>query len=258
MDRNAWDGRWYRRAFYDDGAPMGSSGAAACEIDSLPQSFSVLSGMPDKERRNLALDSAVERLVDREHGLIRLFTPPFTELDRAPGYVAAYPAGIRENGGQYTHAAVWLCMALLREGRVDEGYSLLKLLNPAEKCAQDTEAKRYVREPYALAGDVSTAQGIEGRGGWSLYTGAAGWYYRTVVEELLGLRLRGGTIEFEPHLPSGWHGYSATLTLDGAVLAITVSDTASPGLMVDGRMTTHFAPDGREHRLIYGIDAHSS
>lgn len=258
VDRNAWDGRWYRRAFYDDGAPMGSSGAAACEIDSLPQSFSILSGMPDKERRNLALDSAVERLVDREHGLIRLFTPPFTELDRAPGYVAAYPAGIRENGGQYTHAAVWLCMALLREGRVDEGYSLLKLLNPAEKCAQDTEAKRYVREPYALAGDVSTAQGLEGRGGWSLYTGAAGWYYRTVVEELLGLRLRSGTIEFEPHLPSCWHGYSATLTLDGAVIAITVSDTASPGLMVDGRAATHFVPDGREHRLVYGIDAHSS
>lgn len=255
VDRNAWDGRWYLRAFYDDGAPMGASGAAACEIDSLPQSFSVLGGMPNAERRRLALDSAVERLVDREHGLIRLFTPSFTENGRVPGYVAAYPAGIRENGGQYTHAAVWLCMALLREGRVDEGYSLLKLLNPAEKCAQDAAAKRYVREPYALAGDVSTARGIEGRGGWSLYTGAAGWYYRTVVEELLGLRMRGGAIEFEPHLPSGWHGYSATLTLDGAVLAITVSDTVPAGLTVDGKAARRFCPDGLDHRLIFGLDA---
>lgn len=256
VDRNAWDGRWYLRAFYDDGTPMGAAGAAACEIDSLPQSFSVLSGMPDEERRRLALDSAVERLVDREHGLIRLFTPSFTGAGRSPGYVAAYPAGIRENGGQYTHAAVWLCMALLREGRADEGYALLKLLNPAEKCAQDAAAKRYVREPYALAGDVSTAQGIEGRGGWSLYTGAAGWYYRTVVEELLGLRMRGGAIEFAPRLPTGWHGYSATLTLDGAVLAITVSDTAPPGLTVDGETAERFRPDGLEHRLVYGLGAH--
>lgn len=258
VDRHAWDGRWYLRAFYDDGAPMGASGAEACEIDSLPQSFSVLSGMPDGERRRQALDSAVERLVDREHGLIRLFTPSFTQAGRAPGYVAAYPAGIRENGGQYTHAAVWLCMALLREGRVDEGYSLLKLLNPAEKCAQDAAAKRYAREPYALAGDVSTARGVEGRGGWSLYTGAAGWYYRTVVEEMLGIRLRGGALEFEPRLPSGWHGYSATLTLDGAVLAITVSDTAPPGLTVDGEAAERFRPDGLEHRLVYGMGAHVS
>ncbi len=254
VDENAWDGRWYRRAYYDDGTPMGASGAAACAIDSLPQSFSVLSGMPDAERRRLALDSAVERLVDREQGLVRLFTPSFTGGGRSPGYVAAYPAGIRENGGQYTHAAVWLCMALLREGRVDEGYSLLKLLNPAEKCAQDAQAKRYVREPYALAGDVSTAKGIEGRGGWSLYTGAAGWYYRTVVEDLLGIRLRGGAVEFAPQLPAGWHGYSATLTLDGAVIAITVSDTAPRGLTVDGEQAECFTPDGKEHRLVYGID----
>ena len=259
VDETAWDGRWYRRAYFDDGTPLGASGAPACEIDSLPQSFAVLSGMPDDKRRNLALDSAVEKLVDWEHGLIRLFAPSFTgEEGYSPGYVAAYPAGIRENGGQYTHAAVWLCMALLREGRVDEGYSLLKLLNPAEKCAQEAQAKRYLREPYALAGDVSTAKGIEGRGGWSLYTGAAGWYYRTVVEELLGIRLRGGSLGLEPRLPSGWHGYSATLTLDGAVIAITVSDTAPQGLTVDGEQAERFTPDGREHRLVYGIGASAS
>ena len=258
VDETAWDGRWYRRAYFDDGTPMGASGAPACEIDSLPQSFSVLGGMPDEQRRNLALDSAVEKLVDWEQGLIRLFTPSFTGEGYSPGYVAAYPAGVRENGGQYTHAAVWLCMALLREGRVDEGYSLLKLLNPAEKCAQEAQAKRYLREPYALAGDVSTAKGIEGRGGWSLYTGAAGWYYRTVVEELLGIRLRSGALELEPRLPSGWHGYSATLTLDGAVIAITVSDTAPQGLTVDGEQAERFTPDGREHRLVYGIGASAS
>ena len=185
-------------------------------------------------------------------------TPSFTGEGYSPGYVAAYPAGVRENGGQYTHAAVWLCMALLREGRVDEGYSLLKLLNPAEKCAQEAQAKRYLREPYALAGDVSTAKGIEGRGGWSLYTGAAGWYYRTVVEELLGIRLRSGALELEPRLPSGWHGYSATLTLDGAVIAITVSDTAPQGLTVDGEQAERFTPDGLEHRLVYGIGASAS
>lgn len=253
VDASAWDGRWYRRAFYDDGAAMGARGAIACEIDSLPQSFATLCGMPDEERRRLALDSAVERLVDWEHGVIRLFTPPFAGKGPLPGYVAAYPAGIRENGGQYTHAAVWLCMALLREGRIDEGYALLRLLNPAEKCTQESIANRYLREPYALAGDISTAKGIEGRGGWSLYTGAAGWYYRTVVEELLGIRLREGALRLEPHLPSHWHGYSATLTMDGAVIALTVSDTAQPGLTVDGIPAEVFVPDGCEHRLAFGI-----
>ena len=253
VDASAWDGRWYRRAFYDDGAAMGARGAIACEIDSLPQSFATLCGMPDEERRRLALDSAVERLVDWEHGVIRLFTPPFAGKGPLPGYVAAYPAGIRENGGQYTHAAVWFCMALLREGRIDEGYALLRLLNPAEKCTQESIANRYLREPYALAGDISTAKGIEGRGGWSLYTGAAGWYYRTVVEELLGIRLREGALRLEPHLPSHWHGYSATLTMDGAVIALTVSDTAQPGLTVDGIPAEVFVPDGCEHRLAFGI-----
>lgn len=255
VDASAWDGKWYRRAFYDDGTAMGARGASACEIDSLPQSFAALCEMPDEERRRLALDSALEHLVDWEHGLIRLFTPPFVGKGPSPGYVAAYPAGIRENGGQYTHAAVWLCMALLREGRVDEGYALLRLLNPAEKCTQESAADRYLREPYAMAGDVSTAKGIEGRGGWSLYTGAAGWYYRAVVEELLGIRLREGVLHLEPRLPSGWHGYSATLTLDGAVIALTVSDTAPSGLTVDGIPAEGFVPDGCEHRLAFGTGA---
>ncbi|MDR1630989.1 MAG: hypothetical protein LBS36_12390 [Oscillospiraceae bacterium] len=218
VDEKAWNGNWYLRAFYDDGSPMGYAGAPECEIDLLPQSFAVLAGMGDRERRRTAMQSAFDRLVDEENGIIKLFTPPFTEEGKTTGYVNAYPEGIRENGGQYTHAATWFAKALFQEGMTEEGWRVLKILNPAKKYRDPVLSKKYKTEPYALAGDVYSAKGMEGRGGWSLYTGAAGWFYRTVYEDMLGIKQEKGLISVEPNMPQELKGGSTvTLFLDGAV-----------------------------------------
>ncbi|MDR1464563.1 MAG: hypothetical protein LBJ11_04605 [Oscillospiraceae bacterium] len=213
IDREAWAGDRYLRAFWDDGTPLGAAECPSCAIDSLPQSFAALSGLPNESRRNRALDTAVEQLADRRHGMIRLLREPFAADGKRAGYINAYPPGIRENGGQYTHAAVWLCMALLREGRTDEGWELLRMLNPAGFCQDQDRMRRYRAEPFALAGDVCGAAGIEGRAGWTLYTGAAAWYYRAVLEGIFGLRMRDGEVAWEPKLPKNWE--TAALSFSG-------------------------------------------
>lgn len=224
----------YLRAFYDNGAAMGSELEQECAIDALPQSFSVIAGMGNPQRRKIALDTALRELVDDENAIIRLFTPPFGKGIRKPGYVKAYPEGIRENGGQYTHGVVWLALALLMEGRANEGYRLLSILNPAKRLTFSAAAENYQREPYFMAGDIYTNPEVYGRGGWSLYTGAAGWYYRTATEHLLGIRRRGKLIRLSPCLPDEWPGYSANLSLKGAELQITVCRGEQKGMTVNG------------------------
>lgn len=194
---------------------MGARGNPECEIDLLPQSFAVLSSMPDKERIDTALKAAAQKLVDERAGIIKLFTPAFTHTGRQTGYVNAYPQGVRENGGQYTHAAIWFCLALFKNNQPDEAYRLLRMINPAAKYENNEMAARYKTEPYAFAGDVYSAKGLEGRGGWSLYTGAAGWYYRTVYEEMLGIKQRDGKITVEPKLPENFGPCKLRLILDG-------------------------------------------
>ncbi len=174
VDKNAWNGKWYVRAFYDDGTVLGDENATACEIDLLCQSWSSLADMPDKDRVKTALLSAYTRLFDEESGVVKLFSPPFSEKSRETGYVNRYPEGMRENGGQYTHAAVWFCMALFKEGLTAQAEKVLTALIPSEKYKKGM-AEVYKTEPYALAGDVYSAPHHEGRGGWSLYTGSAGW-----------------------------------------------------------------------------------
>lgn len=173
-DEYAWNGEWYIRGFYDDGTPLGEKGAKSCEIDLLCQAWSSLSDMPDKSRVKKALLSAYERLFDKENGVIKLFSPPFSERSKTTGYVNFYPEGMRENGGQYTHAAVWFCMALFKEGLKEEGESVLRAIVPSVKYYEG-KGNIYKTEPYCLAGDVYAAEGHAGRGGWSLYTGSAGW-----------------------------------------------------------------------------------
>lgn len=215
VDETAWDKEWYLRAFYDDGTPLGGAGAAECEIDLLPQAFSVLCDMPNMDRRRMALLSALDHLVDEQNGVIKLFTPPFSSGGKITGYVNAYPRGIRENGGQYTHAAVWLTMALFRNNMPNEAYKLLNIINPAKKYENDTLAEKYMTEPYALAGDVYSAKGMKGRGGWSLYTGSAGWFYRMVYEDMLGIKQENGEISILPCLPNGFEKSKITLKLNG-------------------------------------------
>ncbi len=238
----------YLRAFFDDGTPLGAAGADACAVDSLTQSFAVLCGL-DPAHTGKALDTALAQLVDREHGVVRLFTPPFEREDenRPVGYITAYPPGVRENGGQYTHAAVWLAIALLEAGRAEEGAEVLRLLNTAQKYA-DGLGDLYQGEPYALAGDVYANAECPGRAGWTQYTGSAGWYYTAVLRHLLGFRPHGDWLELSPRLPARWEGYEASLTLNGSALSVRVR-RGKPRLTVDGREAERVPLDGAAHKV---------
>ena len=211
----AWDGAWYRRGYYDDGRPLGSEACGECRIDAIAQAFAALDTHADPGRVHTALTSAVEHLFDREHNVVRLFDPPITRRTPETGYVRSYGAGLRENGGQYTHGALWLAMALLRTGRTAEGAEILHAVLPAAH-----DPARYEGEPYVLATDIAGGDNA-GVAGWTWYTGAAGWYLRIAAEDLLGLHLRGGVLYPEPHLPAGWPECTVRWR-DGAGLLHTV------------------------------------
>ena len=211
----AWDGAWYRRGYYDDGRPLGSEACGECRIDAIAQAFAALDTHADRGRVHTALTSAVEQLFDREHNVVRLFDPPITRRTPETGYVRSYGAGLRENGGQYTHGALWLAMALLRTGRTAEGVEILHAVLPAAH-----DPARYEGEPYVLAADIAGGDNA-GVAGWTWYTGAAGWYLRIAAEDLLGLHLRGGVLYPEPHLPAGWPECTVRWR-DGAGLLHTV------------------------------------
>lgn len=211
----AWDGAWYRRGYYDDGQPLGSEKSGECRIDAIAQAFAAFDTHADPAHVHCALTSAVEQLFDREHNVVRLFDPPITRRTPETGYVRSYGAGLRENGGQYTHGALWLAMALLRTGRTDEGAEILCAVLPTAH-----DPARYEGEPYVLAADIAAGDNA-GVAGWTWYTGAAGWYLRIAAEELLGLHLRGGVLYPEPRLPAGWPE-CAVRWRDGAGLLHTI------------------------------------
>lgn len=227
IETHAWDGGWYIRAYCDNGRQLGSASSAQCAIDSLAQSWSVISGRGSAERTERALSAAEHYLVDYDHDIIKLLTPPFcrerngnTEDD--PGYISAYPPGIRENGAQYTHAAVWLAKAMLLSGRNDTGYRLLCAINPVNHGRTSGEINRYKTEPYVVAADVYSDQGNMGRGGWSWYTGSASWLYMTILEDLLGFRIRKGRLCMTPRLPSSWQNFSLQYRYGNTTYQITV------------------------------------
>lgn len=202
VDRYCYDKDHYIRAFYDNGEIMGAYENEECKIDSLTQSFSVFSKMKNEDRKKLAMETAYHMLVDEKYGIIKLFTPPFHDGDQEPGYVKAYPKGIRENGGQYTHAAVWFAMAMSEIGKTEEFLKMMDYLNPIKKCADSQLQERYQIEPYYMAADIYTNQACYGRGGWSIYTGTAGWYYRLLLENWAGISFEPNQIILEPrYLP---------------------------------------------------------
>ena len=248
IDDNAWNGEWYMRAFLDDGTPIGD-GKNECKIDSLTQSFSVFCNMPDDKRINQALENAEKHLVDRENGLIKLFADGFRD-DRRAGYISAYPVGLRENAGQYTHAAVWLAAAFIENGQVDKGYELLSILNPLNKYENSKTSDKYMTEPYFLAGDVYSKKGVEGRGGWSIYTGSAGWYYKTVIEKVFGINKTGDRVYINPSIPSGWNKCSLMLIIDGAKYEISYIKSNKFSLTIDGIETPYLKLDKKEHKII--------
>jgi cyclic beta-1,2-glucan synthetase len=207
IEREAWDGEWYLRAIFDDGTPLGAAANEEARIDSLPQSWACLSGAADADREGRALESAWRQLVREDEALVLLFAPPFDTTEPSPGYIKGYPPGVRENGGQYTHAAVWFAMALARRGDGERAVKMLRVLNPIEH-ARDSEAVwRYGVEPYVVSADVYKLSGRVGHGGWSWYTGSAAWMYRAWVEEVLGMKVRGDNLRMDPVIPGWWDGF---------------------------------------------------
>ena len=224
IEEHAWDGDWYRRAFFDDGTPIGSSASPECRIDSIAQSWSVMhgGGQPEKARR--AMEAVEQYLVRRGDGLVLLFTPPFDNWNVDPGYIKGYVPGVRENGGQYTHAAIWavIAFAILRDG--DRAGELFSILNPINHGSTRAGIYRYKVEPYVAAADVYSEAPHAGRGGWTWYTGSAGWMYRAGVEWILGFRLRGERLWLDPCIPRGWRGFEMTFRYHSATYQIAVEN----------------------------------
>ena len=256
IEHSCWDGEWYLRAFFDDGSPMGSRSNQELRIDSLPQSWAVLSGSADPERALQGMQSATRDLVRKDDQLVLLFTPPFDHSRPHPGYIMGYPPGVRENGGQYTHGSLWLAMAWARLGKGEAAVNLLQIMNPIERSRDPESADRYGGEPYAVAADVSFAPGKKGRAGWTWYTGSASWMYRIWLEDVLGFQLRGDLLRICPVIPADWPGFELVYKYRSAAYEITVK--RENGLLtrveLDGKpienSTIRLSDDGARHRVM--------
>jgi cyclic beta-1,2-glucan synthetase len=222
-----WDGAWFRRAFFDNGAPLGSSINEECRIDLIAQAWSVLSGASDEAHIKPALASMKQQLHDEAAGLLRLLHPPLARSPNNPGYIQAYPPGVRENGGQYSHAAVWALMAQALDGDHEAAWQSFEGLSPAHRARHAERGPVYELEPYVMAGDVYGAAPYVGRGGWSWYTGSAAWLHRAAVETLLGLTVHGDQLRLTPRVPAHWPGFEITLRLAGREFTLQYGDTAS-------------------------------
>jgi len=229
LESNAWDGAWYRRAYFDDGTPLGSAQNDECQIDAIPQAWAVISGKADPARAQSAMDAVQNRLVRVNDKLIQLFDPPFDKGVLQPGYIKGYVPGIRENGGQYTHAATWVALATALQGHGDRAVQLWNLINPIYHATTAEQAHHYKVEPYVVCADVYGAAPHTGRGGWTWYTGSAGWLYRVAVEAILGFRLQGSTLCFEPCIPTKWPGFELTYRHRSATYRIVVDNSAGTG-----------------------------
>ena len=224
LDGGAWDGEWYVRGYYDDGGALGSSSGDECQIDSIAQSWAVLSGAGDPRLAKRAMASLERELIRPADGLALLFKPPFDKTVRDPGYIKGYPPGIRENGGQYTHAAAWSVIAFAALGEGEKAAHLFSLLNPINHALTREDAQRYAVEPYVVAADVYAAEGHVGRGGWTWYTGSAGWMQRAGVEHILGVKVLAGTLVVDPCIPADWPGFGVKLKHGSALYEITIEN----------------------------------
>jgi cyclic beta-1,2-glucan synthetase len=224
IEEKAWDGAWYLRGTFDNGSPLGSSRSDEAKIDSLPQSWAWLTGAGDPDRAEQAIESAWERLILEEERLVLLFEPPFNKSAQNPGYIKGYPPGVRENGGQYTHAAIWFAMAMARKGDGNRAVQMLKMMSPMEHTRDRASADHYGLEPYSIAADVYRLPGRIGKGGWSWYTGSAAWTYRAWVEEVLGLKIINNTLHINPVIPEHWEGFTIRYRYEEATYNITVEN----------------------------------
>jgi len=256
LESNAWDGAWYRRAYFDDGTPLGSAQNDECQIDAIPQAWAVISGVAEPSRAHNAMAAVEERLVRPDGKLIQLFDPPFDKGALQPGYIKGYVPGIRENGGQYTHAATWVVLAAALQGRGDRALELWNMLNPVYHATTPAEVQRYKVEPYVVCADVYGIPPHVGRGGWTWYTGSASWLYRVALEAILGFRLEGSTLRLEPCVPRSWPGYELTYRHGSATYRVRVDNAAGSGrgvvlVTLDGQPaaggSVSLRDDGRAH-----------
>ena len=224
LEREGWDGSWYRRGYFDDGAVLGSASSLECRIDSIAQSWGVISGAANPVRAALAMAAVDEYLVRRDEGLVLLFTPPFDHTPLDPGYIKGYPPGIRENGGQYTHGAVWSVIAFAILGDGAKASELFSILNPINHSNTRASIHRYKVEPYVACADVYSMPPHTGRGGWTWYTGSAGWMYRGGLEWILGFRVRGKALLLDPCISPNWRGYEITFKYRSARYEISVEN----------------------------------
>jgi cellobiose phosphorylase len=256
IEANAWDGKWYRRAYFDDGTPLGSSANAECQIDSISQSWSILSGAGEPGRAWSAMDEVDRRLVRRESSLIQLLTPPFDSSALNPGYIKGYVPGVRENGGQYTHAAVWTAMAFAKMGDSARAWELADMINPINHSNSVAHTAIYKAEPYVIAADVYAVAPHIGRGGWTWYTGSAGWMYRLLVESLLGLHLESNTLTVKPCIPAAWRACKLEYRYGRTMYRIAISQGA-PGDGAQNMRIDGVLQDNCVIRLIDdGVDRH--
>jgi cyclic beta-1,2-glucan synthetase len=261
----AWDGDWYRRAYFDDGTPLGSVQNEECKLDSVTQAWAVLSAAAQPRRAERAMNAVRTHLVRRDAQIVLLLTPPFDRMAHDPGYIKGYLPGVRENGGQYTHAAIWTVIALARLGMGDEAMELFHMINPINHMRTPEDVERYRAEPYAVAADVYAHPMHVGRGGWTWYTGSAGWMYQAAVQSLLGLRRNGATVSVNPCIPTVWPQYSLDWTVGRTRYRFTVSNPQHPsqgigsaeldGVAVDARAIP-LKDDGGKHQvtIVLGAD----
>ncbi len=259
LERDGWDGEWYRRAFFDDGTPLGSAADPECRIDSIAQSWGVISGAAERGRAVRAMAAVDQQLVRRPDGLVLLLTPPFDHAPLDPGYIKGYLPGIRENGGQYTHAAAWAVIAFAALGNGDKAAELFQLLNPINRTNSRAGVQRYKVEPYVVAGDVYSVTPHVGRGGWTWYTGSASWLYRAGVEWILGFRVRGAILSIDPCIPRTWPGYAISFRYHSSIYEIKVENPSSvsrgvalaelDGKALSGPPNFPLVDDGAVHQL---------
>jgi len=262
IEAQAWDGQWYRRAYYDNGEPLGSRTSEECQIDSLPQSWAIISGGGDPARAKQGMDSVWQRLVKPATGIVQLFDPPFDRTTLDPGYIKGYIPGVRENGGQYTHAAIWTAMAFALMGETEEAWKIAGMLNPISHGGTPAEIATYKVEPYVIAADIYAFAPHVGRGGWTWYTGSAGWMYRLLVETLLGVTIENARLRLTPRWPQAWEGGKIHYRYRRTLYHITLKRIPEGGegrgqLRLDGQLqadsTFPLASDEREHTVEFNL-----
>ncbi len=254
LNKKAWDGDYYLRAYFDNGDKLGSCDNKECKIDLISQSFSILSGVAPKDRVQKVITAVEENLVDDKNKIIKLLTPPFDKSLNNPGYIMNYPKGIRENGGQYTHATSWYIMALIQTGYYDRAYRYYQMINPINRSLDSEWVNKYVVEPYVVAADIYSAQRYPGRGGWTWYTGTAGWYYYVGIQEILGLKKLGDTLVFNPNIPIAWDSFKLDYTYMDTIYHVEVIKSKKEVVTLDGKKCTvgiiPLVNDRCEHKVV--------